>query len=91
VTCPIFALSGAGETQFQVHLESVGLNRAIRESSLLSMASHDGDARDFGEPNGEPTTTVEGLRQAIPSRCGNSQTPRQATLGIVGSHLESAS
>jgi hypothetical protein len=34
---PISALSGPGETQFPVHLESVGLNRAIRESSLLAM------------------------------------------------------
>ena len=31
---PIFALYGPGETQFPVHLESVGLNRAVRESSL---------------------------------------------------------
>jgi hypothetical protein len=65
----IFTLSGAGDTQFQVHLESVGSNRAIRESSLLSMAPHDGDARDFGEPNGEPTIAVEGLRQATVSCC----------------------
>ena len=34
---PIFALSGPGETQFHVHLESVGLNRAGKESSLLAM------------------------------------------------------
>jgi hypothetical protein len=45
---PKSALSGADKTQFQVHLASVGLTRAIRESSLLSMAPHDGDARDCG-------------------------------------------
>ena len=49
--------------------EFVGWSRAIRESSLFSMATHDGDARYFGEPNGEPTTTAGGLRQATVSCC----------------------
>ena len=34
---PIFALSGPGERSSRYTLESAGLNRAVRESSLLAM------------------------------------------------------
>ena len=56
---------------------------AIRTLALLTIFR--------GEPNGEPTTTDMGLRQATSSHCGNRQAARQATPVTIGPQFESAS
>jgi hypothetical protein len=44
-----------------------------------------------GSQTGSQRPQDPGRRQATPSRCGNSQTARQATPGIVGPYFENAS
>ena len=64
---------------------------AMSMTELMSLADVKNRLSEVVEPNGEPTTSGDGLRQATSNHCQCSEKARQAMPSTTGPHFGSAS